>query len=40
LIFFPVQNLLVGNFHSCTVHFDLSNRLLLQPIHNKFALKH
>jgi len=27
-------------FHICTVHFDLSNLLLLQPMHKKFALKH
>jgi len=28
------------HFHSCTVHFDLYSLLLLQPMHNKFALKH
>jgi len=27
-------------FHSCTVNFDLSSLLLLQTMHNKFALKH
>jgi len=27
-------------FHSCTVHFDLSDLLLLQPTHNNFPLKH
>ena len=27
-------------FNSCTVHFDTSNLLLLQPMQNNFALKH
>jgi len=28
------------NFHSCTVHFDSSSLLLIQPVHNNFASKH
>jgi hypothetical protein len=27
-------------FYSCTMHFDFSTLLLVQPMHNKFALKH
>jgi hypothetical protein len=34
------MNQLKVKFHSCTVHFDLPTLLLLQPMHNKFALKH
>jgi len=29
----------LDNFHSCAVHSDSANLLLLQPMYNKFALK-